>query len=541
MTYDRFRTLDDSRFDVIVVGAGLGGLTAAALLTRQGKKVLVVDQHAVAGGNATIFKRSGYEFDVGLHYIGGCQPDGPIPRILKAAGADDVEFAELDANGFDTLVFPDFEFQVPKGIDRYRARLLEFFPREGRGVDRYVKLLHQIRAVQQSRVKPTSALWTLPRSFLLARWAGRTFKEFLDSCTEDVRLQAVIAGQHGDYALPPSRASVLLGAGLALHYLEGAYYPRGGGQVISDHLATAIEQQGGKILLMARVERILTANGRVQGVDLCSQQVGRRIVHAPAVISNADLKRTFLELLGKEDLPAGITQRVRDFEMAPALGMLYLGYDRNLREEGHPVTNYWIYPDYDFEPQYAQVHRGQFPADPFAYVSIASLKDPTNPRLAPPGVTNLQVMSLAPSQPQSWGVTAAAAESKGYRKSAEYQRLKEAFGDRLIRTAARVFPDLPDRLVFQELATPLTQTRYTGSTDGTSYGIAGTPQQFLRHRPGIRTDIQGLYICGASTRMGHGIGGVTMSGLFAAATLVGRDLVQQTLGPANQTASVLAR
>jgi phytoene dehydrogenase-like protein len=120
MTYDRFRSLDDRRFDVIVVGAGMGGLTAAALLTRQGKRVLVVDQHAVAGGNATIFKRSGYEFDVGLHYIGGCHPDGPIPRILRAAGVDDVEFEELDPDGFDTLVFPDFEFRIPKGIDRYR-------------------------------------------------------------------------------------------------------------------------------------------------------------------------------------------------------------------------------------------------------------------------------------------------------------------------------------------------------------------------------------------------------------------------------------
>ena len=301
--------------------------------------------------------------------------------------------------------------------------------------------------------------------------------------------------------------------------------------MISDRLSEAIEHQGGKILLLARVERILTARGQVKGIEIVSPQVGRRVIEAPAVISNADLKRTLLEMVEPTELPASTTQRIRKFEMAPALGMLYLGYERDLEAAGHPNTNYWIYPDYDYEPQYAAVRQGQFPARPFAYVSIASLKDPTNSKLAPPGVTNMQVMSLAPHQPEAWGVTPAEAASGAYRKSTVYRSHKEEFAERLLCTAARVFPDLRHHLVFQELATPLTHTRYTGSTDGTSYGIAGTPHQFLRHRPGIRTDIQGLYLCGASTRMGHGIGGVTMSGLFAAATIAGRDLVQQTLGP----------
>ena len=117
---DRLRQLDEESFDVIVVGAGIGGLVSAALLARQGRSVLVLDRHVVAGGNATIFRRRGYEFDVGLHYVGGCHEDGVLPRILRAAGAGDIVFEELDPDGFDVLVFPDLQFRIPRGIDRFR-------------------------------------------------------------------------------------------------------------------------------------------------------------------------------------------------------------------------------------------------------------------------------------------------------------------------------------------------------------------------------------------------------------------------------------
>src|SRR5688572_10161296 len=104
MPKDRFRQLEPSEhFDTVVVGAGIGGLTTAALLSRAGHKVLVLDQHYVAGGNATVFKRKGYTFDVGLHYLGDCEPDGVIPSLLRDAGVD-VKFRPMDADGYDTLL-----------------------------------------------------------------------------------------------------------------------------------------------------------------------------------------------------------------------------------------------------------------------------------------------------------------------------------------------------------------------------------------------------------------------------------------------------
>jgi all-trans-retinol 13,14-reductase len=516
---DRFRTLPADSFDTIVVGAGLGGLCAAALLAKRGARVLVVDRHYVAGGNATIFKRRGYEFDVGLHYIGGAGPLGVVPRLLGACGADPVEFEELDPDGFDTLVFPDLTFRMPKGIAAFRRRLLEHFPAEAPGIERYLSLLEPLVQFQRARQSAYDALRVLPRTLHLLRWSTSTYDEFLRRCTSNERLRAVLAGQSGDYALPPSRAALPMAAGLVAHYLDGAYFPRGGGQVVSDRLAEAIERQGGKILLRASVRQIVVEQGRVAGVELESKHLGARFVRAPVVISNADLKKTMRDLVGARHVRPRTTTRTQAYEMAPALGVVYLGLRRDLRAEGHPRTNYWVHGSYDSERPYAAVRRGELPDEPFAFISIATLKDPTNTRLAPPGVTNLQVMGLAPSAPAAWGVTEAEARDGSYGKSESYRRRKHQFGEMLIEAARRVFPSLRDEITYCEVATPLTHGRFTSSTDGTSYGIAATPAQSLWNRPSARTEIEGLYLCGASCRAGHGIVGAMVSGAMAASAV----------------------
>ncbi len=528
---ERFRAPIADTYDVIVVGSGPGGLVTAALCARAGKRVLVLDGHYVAGGNATTFRRKRFEFDVGIHYLGDCGPRGLIPRILDACGADGIRFRPMDAE-LEQLQFPDLAFTIPRDKATFAARLRARFPAEARGIRRYFRLLDQVDAMQAglggSRWRQLLAALRNP---LVLRYAHRSLGEFLDSCTRDARLRAILTAQHGTYAIAPGRVSAVLHAGLADHYFaSGGWYPEGGGQVLADRLAEAIEAAGGDIRLRATVTRIHVEGPRVTGVTFEHKHLGARTVRAPVVVSNADLKRTVLELVGAAHFPPELVARVRGFEMALPLFVVFLGLDVPVSALPYGNANRWVFGSYDFDREYAMLARGELPERPFVYVATASHKDPANPRLAPPGHTNMQLMTIVPAQPEFWGVTREDAESGRYEASEGYAFRKAEVIRRVLDQAERIIPDLRRHIVYQEASTPLTHTRYTRSTGGTSYGIAATPAQFLERRPGASTPIVGLYLAGASTRSGHGIAGAMLSGVYAAEGVLRHGTAARVLG-----------
>ncbi len=519
-------------WDAIVVGSGLGGLTCGAFLCALGRRTLVLEGHYVAGGNSQAFRRQlhgrSYEFDVGIHYVGECGVDGNITHLLHALGmAERLMFRPLDPDGYSTLIFPDFEFRVPASWSLYKKRLLERFPAESAALGAVVDVLRQVgadgRRFQRREFQASQLASEAP---LFARWGLRPVTDLFAEYRISQPAQAVLLGEQGDYAVPPSRTPTALAAGLTHHYMQGAFYPEGGGQAMAGRLVEAIRAWGGEVRTRAPVERIRVENGRVAGVTL--RKSGERI-DAPIVVSNADLKRTVQELVGEEHLPTATVQRIRAFRMTIPLFAVYLGLDVDLRAQGLPNTNYWVWGTYDLEALYQRLERGEMPDQKLAYITVTSIRDPESGHIAPAGFTNLQVMTLVPRQYARWNVEQGPSAGGRYHRDPVYRRRKAELTEQLLATAEEVIPGLREHADWREAATPVTQERFTHSTGGTAYGIEYATDQMGPMRIGPETDVPGLYLCGASTPSGHGIANVMMSGLRAAEAALESELLPRIL------------
>lgn len=531
--------------DVVVIGSGLAGLTAGAYLAAIGQKVLVLEQYDVAGGCSQTFRRKKqWQFDVGLHYIGGVR-NGEIARVLRGIGLQDrLEFPELDPDGFDTFVFPDLEFKVPRGWDNYVGRLVETFPEEEEGLRAVTDVLRNTMAeLREVGIpgKDTDLAAYLEQAPTVVGWGMRTMTELFDENYLSERSRAVLLGQAGDYATPPSRTPVALHAGVIDHYLqEGGFYVRGGGQEMAGHLVDLIHGNGGRVRTHAEVERILTepiggespvrgdspaesdgstpGGHRVTGVEL----TGGEIIETTKVIATGDIKHLFLELLDRESVPDEIVSQVENYRMATPLFTVYLGLDFDITER-MPATNYWLHSRYDQESYYDPIAAGELDPDPPVYISSASAKDPGHEGHAPPGCSTMELMTWITPDPETWGIDQSEDAPK-YSRQASYREIKDRVAEQLIDRAEVQLGELRSHILWQEAATPMTQTRYTLSSGGSSYGIELATDQFGPLRLEYRTPIEGLVLGGVSSRRGHGIVGAMAGGVEAASATVGRNL-----------------
>ena len=529
----------------IVVGSGLGGMTTAAYLTTNGIRTLVLEQDDTVGGYTQVFRRKRkFEFDVGVHYVGDCGPGGTVPTILRGVGLEDrVEFLELDPDGFTTVVLPDMELRVPRGFDNYRQRLIEAFPDEERGLRLCLGVLERVgrRLYRTAGTCDPMRLFTLGvRAPLTVGAALMPLARLFDLCGLSERARAVICGESGDYAAPPSKTAVGMHAGFMHHYIAcGAYYPRGGGQVLAANLLDVIRSHGGAVRTQARVERIVVEAGRAVGVELASGET----IRAPVVVSNADVKRTYLELVGREHLRKRTVRRVEGYRMALPLATVYLGLDIDLADR-MPATQYWAHTSTDVEGRYRHAYEGTADPDPALYVTSATLKDPDNPRIAPPGCSSLELMAVVPPHHEFWRVGEGPASGEKYSRNPEYRGVKDQFADALIDRAAELIPGLKEHIVWREASTPITQQRYTLATGGACYGLEHATDQVGVMRPGPRTqiaglcitgagrpgpktEIAGLYLTGACLPWGPGVIGAMLSGVAAASAVLGRALARE--------------
>jgi all-trans-retinol 13,14-reductase len=510
-------------FDAIVIGSGLGGLVTAALLSRHGRqRVLVLERHYRVGGYTHTFTRPGYEWDVGVHYVGQVGERGALRAAFDRLTDGRLRWAPLP-EVYDSIELGDRRYPLPAGKAAFVEALSARFPREAEALRAYVDLVRRTARESSAfllarafpRLVTRLAVPTLARGF--ARTAARTTREVLEGLTRDEELLGVLTGQYGDYGLPPRQSSFAIHAAVVAHYLGGGSYPVGGASAIPAGLAPLIEENGGHLAVSAEVEEVVVQGGKAVGVRLA----GGAEYRAPRIISDAGVATTFGRLVPLAHRPPAWVDALRTVTPSSGAFALYLGFQATDLELGLTGTNLWLYPDERHDENVARFHADPTAPLPMVYCSFPSAKDPDWSRRFP-GRATVDLITMARWEWfQAW-------EGTGWKKRGEaYEARKADFTGRLLEALYRRLPQLRGRVDVAEASTPLSTTHFTGHPRGELYGLDHGPARYrLPLHP--RTPLSGLYLTGADVAT-CGVAGALLGGVLAASAILGPQTVGKVL------------
>lgn len=490
------------RYDVIVVGAGMGGLTCGGLLARQGNSVLICEQHVRPGGCVCGFQRKGFTFDAIHFLISQCGPGETLPAALEAMGAKDaIEFLRVEQKS--RMILPDLDFTFTP--DTFISELKRLFPGEARAIEHFVvemnafvdELLRTPLSKPYYLMNPIEMMLFGMKVFFRQRrvfkYQSKTTAQILNDCFIDPRIKTIF------YTIAPLERIFFMGTAWMWNtYLRKKfYYPKGGYQALADTFATAFKNCGGTLALRTSVKRIIVENGQATGVELDD---GRRI-RADRVISNADIMLTLDRLVGREHLPKGFMARLERRKVATSVFYVYLGVDLDVSKlDFDRVT---VCPFIEMERLDGHLH------DPENCPLAIEIPTRYYPALAPEGKNIITLCTVANYDDLgTWGL-----EAGGYRGSS-YRTTKERVAESLIRQAEKVIPALSQHIVVKEVATPVTIARYTLNRGGSSMGWDQTPEEMMK--PAQVTPIRQLYLVGQWTYPQGGVPGVVGSGWILA-------------------------
>lgn len=504
-------------YDAIIIGSGLGGLGTAAILAKKaGKKVLVLEKHYVAGGFTHVFKRKGYEWDVGLHYVGEVNRERTfLYQLFDYVTDGQLKWAEMD-EVYDKMVLNGEQYDYVMGKENFIRRMKAYFPDEEEAIDGYVhavyKTAHSAAAFFSERALPP-LLGNIAGLFSktpFLKYSDRTTLEVLQSLTKNQKLIGVLAGQYGDYGLPPAQSSFAIHAMVAKHYINGGAYPVGGSQRIAETIYPVIKNAGGEIFVNAGVKEIIIKDNKAIGVKM---EDGKELF-APIVISNAGIENTYRHLVNLDTAEKhGFREKLSKVKPSVSHICLYIGINESWKKLKLGNANYWIYPHYDHDKAVADFIANPDGEFPVVYISFPSGKDPDWENRYP-GKSTVEIITLAPYDWfKKWE------DGRWKKRGDDYEAFKEKFAQRMLEQLYKTVPELKGKIDFYELSSPLSTKHFTSYANGEIYGIDHTTDRFRHKFLRAHTPVKNLFMTGQDI-VTVGIGGALFSGLITASAIL---------------------
>ena len=513
-------------YDCIIIGSGMGSLTTACILAKERKKVLVLERHYTAGGFTHIFKRKGFEWDVGIHYIGDVQRENSAIKKLFDYITDNKLKWEDMGEVYDKIIIGKKHYDFVKGTQNFKNNLYNHFPKEKEAIDAYIDLV--FLAVKRSfKFYMAKALPKIVVSLFGAKMkkpflelSDKTTYEVISSLTKNEELIKVLCSQYGDYGLPPKQSSFVMHASVVKHYLGGGSFPIGGSSQIAKFCDKVIEKAEGTIVINAEVDQILIKNNKAFGVKLTD---GKEM-YATKIVSGAGVMTTYKKLLPQSVLEKHqLLNNLQQVKRSVAHACLYIGLEGSPEELKLPKTNYWIYPgDLDHDQcvdRYLKDINQEFPV---VYISFPSAKDPDWSNRYPKKST-IDIITLLPYEVfEKWE------GSRWMKRGEEYEELKESFSQRLLNYLYKQIPQVKGKISHYELSTPLTTQHFINYDKGEIYGLDHSPKRFRQDFLQPRTPIKNLFLTGQDV-VTAGVGGALFSGVLTTSAMTNKNLMKKVL------------
>lgn len=497
------KDLDNIKYDILIIGSGLGGLVCGLILAMEGKSVVILEKNAQIGGALQTFRRDGVKFDTGVHYVGSLDEGQPLHPYFNYLGIlDKLTIEKLDVDGYDKVSFgkEGIEYPHAQGFENFVTQLLVYFPEEEEGLRKYVSLIKDTCdnfSLYNLEIEPNieAEIALFEKSAL----------ELINSCTENKKLRAVLSGVNLLYAGSGDKTPFYVHALIVNHYMLSAYrFPKGGDQ-ISKALEKQFRSYGGKIIRTAEVIKLNYEEGRI---DKAIIKDGREF-HADLFISNLHPQET-ITLFNTEGIRKSYINRIKSLKNTPSCFILYVV----LKDNALPYRNYNNY-HFDNEDVWSSTNypKGKW-ANDFAIFYSKSSKNPDYCE----SISVLAYMNY--EEVEAWKETINLRHNEMSRGQT-YNEFKEEKAQHLLDKAEVLIPEIRKKLKSYHTSSPLTQRDYLNVSNGSLYGVERDFNSPLKSYLSSQTKVKNLFLTGQNLIM-HGILGVTVGAVVTCSDIIGR-------------------